>query len=193
MSPGPGPRWCSPKRRSAPLASQPAPASLGLGASSAPSTPLQNRRARSGSSAGNSISGADTTVSIGHPVARGSGAAGLPARPVTICGLPHNPRPPLLVQSGYLALHRKQWFAEAARFVRLWLSDNHNREHDCDKRNARQHQCSTKRVVERTPAARLAYRSPVQTGSSELIKQVGITPESVPAAMQRRGQRLDSL
>ena len=68
------------------------------------------------------------------------------------------------------ALHGKQWFAEAARFVRLWLSDNHNREHDCDKRNAHQHQCSTKRVVERTPAVRLAYRNPVQTGSSELIK-----------------------
>jgi hypothetical protein len=28
---------------------------------------------------------------------------------------------------------------QTARFVRLWLSDNHNREHDCDKRNARQH------------------------------------------------------
>src|SRR4051794_32542779 len=46
-------------RRSPPLVSQPSPASLGLGTSSAPSTSLQNFRARSGSSAGNSISGED--------------------------------------------------------------------------------------------------------------------------------------
>src|SRR3954454_21858485 len=46
-------------RRSPPLVSQPSPAPLGLGRSSAPSTSLQNFRARSGSSAGNSISGED--------------------------------------------------------------------------------------------------------------------------------------
>jgi hypothetical protein len=32
----------------------------------------------------------------------------------------------------------------------------------------------------------------MQTGSSKLIKQVGITPETIPPAMLRGGQGLDS-
>jgi hypothetical protein len=50
-----------------PLISQPAPASLGLGASFAPSTPLQNRRARSGSSAANSINDGDYDYLVTTP------------------------------------------------------------------------------------------------------------------------------
>ena len=58
MSPGPDPRWWTPRRRPSCSISQPEPASAGLGTSFAPSTPCQKRRARPASSAGNSISGA---------------------------------------------------------------------------------------------------------------------------------------
>ena len=63
VSPGPGPREWTPRRRLPVSVSHPDPAAAGRGASSTSRTPCQNRRARSGSSAGNSIKGAGM-----HPV-----------------------------------------------------------------------------------------------------------------------------
>jgi hypothetical protein len=56
--PGTRPALMDPRRRPPTSISHPEPPSVGLGRSSTPSTPRQKRRARSGSSAGNSISGA---------------------------------------------------------------------------------------------------------------------------------------
>src|SRR5919106_3454259 len=58
VSPGPGPRSWTPRRRPSVSVCHPDPAAAGRGSRVTPSTPCQNRRARSGSSAGNSISGA---------------------------------------------------------------------------------------------------------------------------------------
>jgi hypothetical protein len=58
VSPGPGPRSWTPRRRLSVSACHPDPAAAGRGESATPRTPCQNRSARSGSSAGNSMSGA---------------------------------------------------------------------------------------------------------------------------------------
>jgi hypothetical protein len=55
---GPGPRRWTPRCRPSVSVSHPDPAAVGRGARVTPRTPCQNWRARSGSSAGNSISGA---------------------------------------------------------------------------------------------------------------------------------------
>ena len=79
---GPGPRAWTPRRRPSASASQPEPARR-RGESSTPSTPCQNCRARAGSSAGNSISGAGMVVEGRAPPAlptapRRASAPGLP-------------------------------------------------------------------------------------------------------------------
>jgi hypothetical protein len=55
-----GPRSWTPRRRPSLSVCHPDPAAAGRGERVMPRTPCQNRRARSGSSAGNSISGAGT-------------------------------------------------------------------------------------------------------------------------------------
>ena len=76
VSPGPGPRSWTPRRRLSVSVSHPDPAAAGLGVSSTPRTPRQKRRARAGSSAGNSISGAGTDRSMAPSVLCCSSARG---------------------------------------------------------------------------------------------------------------------
>jgi hypothetical protein len=64
VSPGPGPRAWTPRRRLSASACHPDPAAAGRGERATPRTPCQNRSARSGSSAGNSMSGAGIDPSM---------------------------------------------------------------------------------------------------------------------------------
>jgi hypothetical protein len=64
VSPGPGPRSWTPKRRLSVSACHPDPAAAGRGERATPRTPCQNRSARSASSAGNSMSGAGIDASM---------------------------------------------------------------------------------------------------------------------------------
>ncbi len=64
VSPGPDPRSWTPRRRLSVSACHPDPAAAGRGERATPRTPCQNRRARSGSSAGNSMSGAGIDASM---------------------------------------------------------------------------------------------------------------------------------
>src|ERR687895_747508 len=87
VSPGPGPRSWTPKRRLSVSACHPDPAAAGRGESATPRTPCQNRSARSGSSAGNSMSGAGieqvwlavrARFSLARQAAAGHGGARVP-------------------------------------------------------------------------------------------------------------------
>jgi hypothetical protein len=72
VSPGPGPRSWTPRRRLSVSVCHPDPAAAGRGVRSTPRTPCQNRRARSASSAGNSMSRAG----MGPSMATGDRGAG---------------------------------------------------------------------------------------------------------------------
>ena len=70
VSPGPGPRSWTPRRRLSVSVCHPDPAPAGRGVRATPRTPCQNRSARSESSAGNSMSGEGMDASM--PRARSS-------------------------------------------------------------------------------------------------------------------------